>query len=56
MHQDLAVGADQEGVTHAVEITGAEGVDQGLQAQVAAHHTHALPGLFRGGGNLTFGI
>ncbi|MNL27104.1 hypothetical protein D3C87_1486720 [compost metagenome] len=51
MHQDLAVGTDQEGVAHAVEVAGAEGVDQGLQAEVAADHADVLPGFFRGGGD-----
>ncbi|MNY00386.1 hypothetical protein D3C86_1328780 [compost metagenome] len=51
VNQDLAIGADQEGITHAVEIAGAESVDQGLQAQVAADHADALPGLFRGHGH-----
>ncbi|VVN06048.1 hypothetical protein PS681_03570 [Pseudomonas fluorescens] len=49
--EDLAVGADQEHITHAVEIPSGEGVDQRLQTQVTANHTDALTGLFRGGGD-----
>src|SRR5690606_16674970 len=32
VHQDLAVGADQEGVADTVEVQGVDDVDQGLQA------------------------
>ncbi|MCY1410057.1 hypothetical protein D9M71_254200 [compost metagenome] len=51
VNQDLAVGADQKRVTHAIEVAGAEGRDQGLQAQVATHHTNALSGFFRSRGH-----
>ncbi|MDT4826871.1 hypothetical protein FQZ97_601940 [compost metagenome] len=46
MHQDLAIGADQERMTHAVEVQGIDDAHQGLQAQVAAGHA---PGLHRRG-------
>ncbi|MDT4842778.1 hypothetical protein FQZ97_766920 [compost metagenome] len=36
--QDLAVGADQEGVAHAAEVQRVDDLHQGLQAQVAADH------------------
>ncbi|MNQ70215.1 hypothetical protein D3C85_848470 [compost metagenome] len=56
VHQDLAVGADQEGIAHAVEVQGLEVVDQGLQAQVAPHDTHAFTGFFRGRGDGNNGL
>ncbi|MNQ77704.1 hypothetical protein D3C85_925880 [compost metagenome] len=42
MHQDLAVGADQEGVAHAVEVQGVDDAHQGFQAQVAAGNAEGL--------------
>ena len=42
VHQNLAVGADQEGVAHAVEVQGIDDLHQGLQAQVTADHARRL--------------
>ncbi|MNF74081.1 hypothetical protein D3C84_561040 [compost metagenome] len=42
MYQDLAVGADQERITHAVEIQLAKAVGDHLQTQVATDHADVL--------------
>ncbi|MCY1280826.1 hypothetical protein D9M70_296200 [compost metagenome] len=42
VHQDFAVGADQEGIAHAVEVQGVDDLCQGLQAQVTAGDAEGL--------------
>ncbi|MNZ95017.1 hypothetical protein D3C78_1141430 [compost metagenome] len=41
VHQDLAVGADQEGIAHAVEVQRVDDLDQGVEGEIAANHTGA---------------
>jgi hypothetical protein len=36
MHEDLALGADQKGLTDAAEVQRVDDVDQGIEAQIAA--------------------
>ena len=46
MYQDFAIGIDQKGVTHAVEIQRVDAVGDGLQGHVGADHTQGLRALF----------
>jgi hypothetical protein len=36
VHEDLAVGADQKGLTNTAEVQRVDDVDQGIEAQIAA--------------------
>jgi hypothetical protein len=51
MNQDLAIAADQKGVATAVEIQRVDGLDQGVQAQVATHDADRLAVAAHGGGS-----
>ncbi|MNF85766.1 hypothetical protein D3C84_681760 [compost metagenome] len=42
VHQDLAIGADQERITHAIEVQRIQAVGDYLQAQVTTDHTDVL--------------
>jgi len=46
VYQDFAIGIDQKGVTHAVEIQCVDTVGDGLQGHVGTDYAQGLPGFF----------
>ncbi len=48
MNQNFAVGADQKGITHAVEVQRVNTVGNGFQTQITTHYSKVLTGLLHG--------